>query len=198
MKNVLRAIVKFIAKILIFIVYRPKIVGKENLPKDTSAIICPNHVHSFDSVTIVVTTKRKMHILAKEIFFKNIFFRGFANLFDIHPVKEGKKSLESMKISLKILKEGQMLLIFPEGTRNGLAKGVQPKDGAIKLAIKSKTPIIPVGIQGNFKFFRKIKINIGKPIDYSIYQNDITNKETLEKLTDELMNTIIKLRDEKI
>lgn len=59
-------------------------------------------------------------------------------------------------------------------------------------------PIVPVGIQGNFKPFRKIIINIGKPIYYNEYKEEIKNKEVLDKLTADLMNEIIRLRDEEI
>lgn len=198
MKEILRKIIKFIFKIAAIIIYRPKIIGKENLPKDTAAIICPNHVHALDSAVIIAMNKRKINVLAKEELFKNRFLRFIADLFGIYPVKPDKKSMESIKISLKLLKKNELLMIFPEGTRNGMAKGVKPKDGSVKLAIKANTPIIPVGVQGNFKLFRKVKINIGKPIYYSKYKEEINNKEVLDKLTEDLMKTIVKLRDEKI
>lgn len=198
MKEILRKIIKFIFKIAAIIMYRPKVVGKENLPKDTAAIICPNHVHALDSAVIIAMNKRKINVLAKEELFKNRFLRFIADLFGIYPVKPDKKSMESIKISLKLLKKNELLMIFPEGTRNGMAKGVKPKDGSVKLAIKANTPIIPVGVQGNFKLFRKVKINIGKPIYYSKYKEEINNKEVLDKLTEDLMKTIVKLRDEKI
>lgn len=198
MKDTLRKIIKFIFKISAIIMYRPKVVGKENLPKDTAAIICPNHVHALDSAVIIAMNKRKINVLAKEELFKNRFLRFIANLFGIYPVKPDKKSMESIKISLKLLKKNELLMIFPEGTRNGMAKSVKPKDGSVKLAIKANTPIIPVGVQGNFKLFRKVKINIGKPIYYSKYKEEINNKEVLDKLTEDLMKTIVKLRDEKM
>lgn len=198
MKEILRKIIKFIFKISAIIMYRPKVVGKENLPKDIAAIICPNHVHALDSAVIIAMNKRKINVLAKEELFKNRFLRFIADLFGIYPVKPDKKSMESIKISLKLLKKNELLMIFPEGTRNGMAKGVKPKDGSVKLAIKANVPIIPIGVQGNFKLFRKVKVNIGKPIYYSKYKEEINNKEVLDKLTEDLMTTIVKLRDEKI
>ena len=195
MKNIIRKIIKFLFKIAAIIIYRPKITGKENMPKDTAAIICPNHVHALDSAVIVARSKRKVNVLAKEELFKNRFICWMADLFGIYPVKRDKKSMESIKISLKLLKNNELLLIFPEGTRNGMAKGVKPKDGAVKLAIKADVPIIPVGIQGSFKLFKKVKVNIGKPIYYSEYKEEINNKELLDELTGDLMDKIVKLRD---
>ena len=198
MKEFSRKIVKFILKMLVIIVYRPKIVGTENIEEGKPALICPNHVHALDSVVIVLMNKRTIRVLAKESLFKNPFLRWLASIFGVYPVKQGNKSMESMKISLKLLKNSELLLIFPEGTRNGMAKGVKPKDGAIKLAARANVPIIPVGVQGNFKPFRKVKVNIGKPISYNLSKEELNNKEKLTQLTDGLMKKIVKLRDEKI
>ncbi len=198
MKEVFRRIIKFVLKLLVLIVYRPKIVGLENIEEGKPALICPNHVHALDSAVIVLTNKRKISVLAKESLFKNGFVKWLADVFGIYPVKLGNKSMESVKVSLKLLKNNELLLLFPEGTRNGMAKGVKPKDGAVKLAIKSNAPIIPVGVQGDFRFFKKVKINIGKPIYYNVSKEDANSKEVLDKLTEELMLEIVKLRDEKI
>ena len=198
MKEFARKTVKFILKMLVIIVYRPKIVGAENIEEGKPALICPNHVHALDSVVIVLMNKRIIRVLAKESLFKNPFLRWLASIFGVYPVKQGNKSMESMKISLKLLKNNELLLIFPEGTRNGMAKGVKPKDGAIKLAARANVPIIPVGVQGNFKPFRKVKVNIGKPISYNLSKEELNNKEKLAQLTDELMKEIVKLRDQKM
>lgn len=69
------------------------------------------------------------------------------------------------------------------------------KNGAITMAIKAGVPIIPVGINGNFKIFSKIKINIGKPMYFNEYKDKINDKEVITQLTENLMNEIIRLRD---
>ena len=150
-----------------------------------------------DSAVLVLMNKRIIRVLAKESLFRFKILKWLATIFGVYPVKAGKKSMESMKISLKLLKNKELLLIFPEGTRNGMAKGVKPKEGAIKLAIRANVPIVPVGIQGSFKAFTKVKVNIGEPIYYSEYKEEINNKELLEELTQDLMNKIVKLRDEE-
>lgn len=198
MKEFLRKIIKFILKMLVIIVYRPKIVGAENIEEGRAALICPNHVHALDSVVIVLTSKRIIRVLAKESLFKNPILRFLAYVFGVYPVKQGNKSMESMKVSLKLLKNNELLLIFPEGTRNGMAKGVKAKDGAIKLAAKSNAPIIPVGVQGNFKPFTKVKLNIGKPIYYNLSKQELNDKDKLRELTEDLMEQIVELGDKKI
>lgn len=194
----MRIIIKFLFKIIAIILYRPKIVGKENLPKDTGALLCPNHVHNLDSAVIVAMFKRKVNVLAKEELFKNAFIRWIADIFGVYPVKRGRADLQAIKISLKLLKNDELLLMFPEGTRHGLDKGKKPKNGAVLIATTAGKPIIPIGIQGSFKPFRKVIVNIGKPIDYSKYSEEVKEKEQASKLTQELMQEIVSLRDAKI
>ena len=193
----MRVFLKFIFKMLVIIVYRPKVIGKENLPKDTGALICPNHVHNLDSVVVVTMLKRPVRVLAKEELFKNGALRFLAKVFGVYPVKRGKADLQAIKISLKLLKQDELLLMFPEGTRNGLAKGKKAKNGAVLIASTAGKPIVPIGIQGSFKPFRKVILNIGKPIEYKEYKEEVKDKEEATKLTDELMKEIVKLRDEK-
>lgn len=194
----MRVIIKFIFKIFAIILYRPKIVGKENLPKDGGALLCPNHVSTLDAAVIVAMFKRKVNVLAKEELFKNGFLCWIANLFGIYPVKRGKADMQAIKISLTLLKRNELLLMFPEGTRNGMAKGIKPKNGAVLIAATASKPIIPIGIQGSFKPFTKVIVNIGKPIDYSKLKEEVKDKEQASELTKDLMKEIVHLRDQNV
>ena len=180
------------------IFYKYEVIGKENIPEAGGAMLCPNHIHNLDAAVIVAMFKRKVNVLAKEELFKNRFLCWIADLFGIYPVKRGKADMQAIKTSLTLLKKDEILLMFPEGTRNGMAKGIKPKNGAVLSAATAKKPIIPIGIQGNFKPFTKVIINIGKPIDYSNLKEEVKDKEEATKLTQELMQEIVKLRDENI
>ena len=194
----MRVIIKFIFKIFAIRLYRPKIVGKENLPKDGGALLCPNHVGNLDAAVIVAMFKRKVNVLAKEELFKNGFLCWIADLFGIYPVKRGKADMQAIKISLTLLKRNELLLMFPEGTRNGMAKGIKPKNGAVLIAATAGKPIIPIGIQGSFKPFTKVIVNIGKPIDYSKLKEEVKDKEQASELTKDLMKEIVHLRDQNV
>ena len=193
----MREIFKFIFKIITIIIYRPKIIGAENVPKEGNAIICANHVHFWDSVVIIVMLKRKVNVLAKEELFKPKFNKWFAGVIGAYPVKRGTADLGAVKTSLKLMENKELLLVFPEGTRNGVAKGKKAKKGSVMIAATSESPIIPIGVQGTFKPFTKVTLNIGKPIDYSAYKNERKDKAKMDELAQELMTEIIKLRDEK-
>ena len=192
-----REIFKFIFKIITIIIYRPKIIGAENVPKEGNAIICANHVHFWDSVVIIVMLKRKVNVLAKEELFKPKFNKWFAGVIGAYPVKRGTADLGAVKTSLKLMENKELLLVFPEGTRNGVAKGKKAKKGSVMIAATSESPIIPIGVQGTFKPFTKVTLNIGNPIDYSTYKNETKDKAKMDELAQELMTEIIKLRDEK-
>ena len=127
-----RAIMKGAMAIYCAIVYRIKVEGLENLPKEGNTIICSNHVHLLDSVSLVIKfkTKRMIRIMAKEELFNTklkamLFYEAGA-----FPVKRGKGDTEAMELAKKYINEGEMLMIFPEGTRNGFDKGVKIKKGA--------------------------------------------------------------------
>lgn len=189
----MRKIIVGIVKILTRIVYRIKIEGKENIPINSAGIICANHVHFLDSAVVISNIKQKINILAKEDLFKNKFIKWLAKNVGVYPIKRNSADMHAIKTSLKLLKNNELLMIFPEGTRKGMEKKIKPKNGAVMIAIKSGTPIIPMGIKGNFKPFRKILIRIEKPIDYSEYKEKTNDKVLIDKLTMDLMQKIIKL-----
>ena len=189
----LRIIIKGFLHGLLRIVYRVKITGQENVPKEGACIIAANHIHALDPAVILLTNKRQVKYMAKEELFKNPILRWLAKIFDIFPAKRNGKDIEAIKTSLRILKKGEVLGIFPEGTRNGLAKGKKVKTGTVLISMKAGAPIIPVGIRSTYKPFRKIYVNYGKPIDYSKYKDEEQTKELAEKLTAEMMDEIINL-----
>lgn len=191
----MRKFLKGLFWLMSVIVYRIKINGKENIPDDGAALICPNHVHALDAVLVVVHAKRRINVLAKEELFEHRALRWLAKIFGVYPVKQNSADLSAIKTSLRILKNKELLLIFPEGTRNGLARGVPVKNGPMTIAIKAGVPIVPVGIKGNFKAFSKVTINIGKPIYYDEYKDKINDKEVVSKLTEDLIKEIVRLRD---
>lgn len=129
----------------------------------------------------------------KEEAFENPIIRFLGNTFGIFPLKRNSADIEAIKISLKLLKNNELLLIFPEGTRNGLKKGIKPKNGAVLIALKTKVPIIPIGIIGSFKPFTKVILKIGSPIYLDEYFDKTKDKEVMDNLTKMLMDKVIEL-----
>ena len=149
-------------------------------------------------MSLVLCTKREIIFIAKEELFENKFIAWLGRTFDVIAIKRGTGDIEAMKSAFKALKKGKLLGIFPEGTRNGMAKGVKIHNGAALISLKTGAPIVPVGIQGNFKFFKKIKINYGKPMDFSEYASQKNDKEVLDWVTKQVMDEVVRLTNEKI
>ena len=194
MKEFFKAIIRkiVIGAIWIYckIVYRFELIGKENIPKEGPVIICGNHRTFLDPPLIEITTGRYTRFLAKEELTKNKFLAFLGFVFDAILVKRDSKEVKALKESLQTLKNGDCLALFPEGTRNGLAKGEEVKDGAAFFAIRSGAPVVPCGIKGGEKGNRKVTITYGKPLDFSQYKGS-KDKEVLEKVTEEIMNNIM-------
>lgn len=178
-----------------------ELFGKENIEKDKPYILCPNHISNWDPPVMVASLKRNdIYILAKEELFVNRFVKWLAKKVHAIPVKRGKQDVGLLKNSVKVLKENHIVLVFPEGTRNGIAKKGKLQNGAVLMSLMSGANIIPIGMQAkkNYKPFSKIIINIGKPIDFSEYKNEKSNKEVLDNLSKTLMEEMIKLTNQEI
>ena len=89
-------------------------------------------------------------------------------------------------------------MLFPEGTRKGMEKNGKAQNGAAFMALRTGVPVIPVGIQGEMKPFHKVKLNYGKPLDFTKYQTNKPEKELLDKVSKEIMDNIIMLTKEEI
>ena len=194
----LRKIIVFLVYIFNGIVFRVKCVGQENIQNKGAYIICANHTSNWDAPILVSNLKRKVYVMAKAELFKNKFIKWFGDKCCVFPVKRGMRDIESIKYSLKLLKDGEILVIFPEGTRKGLEKNGKAQNGVAYMAIRTGVPVIPVGIQGEMKPFRKVKLNIGEPLDFSQYKSNKPEKEILDKVSKEIMDNIIMLTNENI
>ena len=193
-RNIRKAIVRGSIYAYCKIVYRAKITGTENIPKKGAILLCANHKSFLDPPLIESTCKRPdVRFLAKKELAKNKFFAHLGNLFGEILVEHDAKDMKAVKEVLKAFKNNEAIAIFPEGTRNGLAKGEKVKDGAAFFALNSDAVVIPVGIKGGEKPFKKVYITYGKPIDFSIEKKNRKDKITIEVVTDTIMGEILEL-----
>mgnify|MGYP000026900850 FL=1 len=196
-KKIVRTILKSTVYFLYRIVYRVQEIGEKDIKNDESYIICANHLNYLDAAAVVVCNKRNIRFVCKDDMFKKPVISWALHIVDAIPINREKQDIEAMKRSIKALKNKELLGIFPEGTRKGMAKNLKAKNGAAFMALRSKVKVIPVGIQGSFKPFTKVYLNYGKPLDFSMYYGQEKNKEVLEKVTKEIMDNIIMLTNQK-
>ena len=182
---------KLVRPIIIFffkILYRPKIIGVENIPKTGKVILAGNHTNNFDCVLLMSSTKRNIHFMAKIELTKGIKKIIFNNL-GIIPVDRSKKDKSDViEKSKKYLENDLVVGIFPEGTtEKGCGYLLPFKIGAVKLSYETNTEIIPFKISGEYKLFsRDLKIIFDKPYKA---------KKELEKSNKELYNIINNIKD---
>lgn len=189
MKCNLYPILRPLFTIIIKVLYRPKIVNKENIPKDGSLVVAANHVHAFDPVLIGSCTKRTLHYLAKKELYKGIK-KLFFDIVGTLPVDRKNTNEGTIQKAEETLKKGGVIGLFPEGTRNRTNQDLLPfKKGAVNFAKNTDSLIIPVAIVGEYKIFKNnLTVIFGKP--YKITTSD------LDKANEELKNKISKLKKE--
>lgn len=193
MKPIVRVIVRTAIILYCKVVYRLKVTGKDKRVKEGPVIFCGNHRTYLDPPLIVVTAGRHVRFLAKEELYENKFLAFLGWAFDAVAVKRNNKDITALKTTLKGLKADEAFAMFPEGTRNGLAKGEDVKEGAAFFALKTGAKVQPVGIVGGSKAFDRVYVNYGEPLDYSDLVSKNPDKETLAKVSKEIMDSIIML-----
>ena len=145
--------------------YNPQIIGKENIPKEGPTLFCGNHIHVMDQCSVMVSTKRMIHYMAKKEYFDGKFAWFFKAVGCIS-VNRSIKDTEAKEHAIKLLENGYAVGIFPEGTRNRTKEPLLPfKYGAVSMASKTDAYIVPFGTTGEYKFRSKnLVIKIGKPL----------------------------------
>ncbi|MEZ6096601.1 MAG: lysophospholipid acyltransferase family protein [Pirellulaceae bacterium] len=168
--------------------------GARNFPKNGPALICVNHQSHLDPMLAGVPSRRRMNFLAKKQLFAKPPLSWLVHFLDSIPIDREGMSAGGIKETLKRLKRGEMVLMFPEGTRSpdGTLQPILP--GFVALVRRVKAPIIPVGIDGAqrawpkgkkiFRPFRRISVVIGEPIPH----------EDLEERSDEEILQILESR----
>lgn len=191
LKKFRRAFVKNFLATLYYIFYRVEKNGVQNIQTDEGLIICANHLNYLDAAGIILLNKTPIRFVAKSDLYRVGLLSRLGHLFNIIPVKRDSSDISSIKLCLKSLKNNEKLGIFPEGTRHGLDKHAEVKNGACYLAYKANVKIVPVGIRGTFKPFTKVTFNYGEPIDISKYKTDDPN--WIDDATKVVMDKIVEL-----
>lgn len=174
------------------LLYPITVSGRENIPEGP-ALICANHSNAADPIILVYAfgwRTQFFRILAKAEARDIPIVRSLIGKIGTVFVHRGEPDIESYKNCLRVLKEGDKLLVFPEGTRVHGEDRVEPKSGVIRMAVKTKVPIIPVYMPRDKKLFRRVSVVIGKP-----YFLPDAGREDYGRLASELMDRILELKE---
>lgn len=181
---------KALCSMLLYPLHRIKVIGKENFPKQGGVLLCTNHIDNLDPPVVGVTCPRPVHFMAKEELFNAPLLSFILPRVNAFPVKRGMSDRKAFRTALSILKEGNVVGLFPEGTRSPdgeLQKGLA---GAGFFALKGEAVVMPCAIIGPYKPFRRLKVVYGKPIDMTKYREE---RASTEEVTEVIMAEIGKL-----
>ena len=186
--------VKTLLKGFLNIFFRVEIVGEENIPKDGSCLICANHFSCWDPIFLVAFTERKINFMAKAEVFKVKLFGWVLDKFGAFPVQRGKADIGAVKKSMGILNSGDVLGMFPTGTRNSDEENADVKAGAALIATRCGTTVLPVYIKANkYIIFSKVKVIYGTPWDMSEYKGQKLDQDCLKDISNDIYRKIIEL-----
>ncbi|HMS25509.1 MAG TPA: lysophospholipid acyltransferase family protein [Acidimicrobiia bacterium] len=180
-----------------YLLFRPKIIGRDNIPREGAVLIAPNHRSMLDIPCLGCATFRPLRFMAKKELFTNKFVKWYFETNGSFSVDKDA-SPQALKKALAVLRDDDALVIFPEGTRNKKSTLSELAGGAGFLAAKSSVPIVPVGIAGLDKLIKwkyclplptRVKIVIGEPITSHVNQ---------EGKTSEIVNALLPVLEERI
>lgn len=192
-------VVRFIGRPIYKIVFRPKYYGVENIPSEGAVILAGNHTNNLDAAMMVGAPKRIVHMMAKKELFSNKISNYFFRSMGCISVNRSIHDENAKSEAIDVLKNNEVLGIFPEGTVNKTLykeneQLILPfKYGAVSFAKKTKAYIVPFAINGKYKIFSKdLKITFGKP--YKVI-GDLESEN--EKLMTIVSKMVLEGRNEK-
>lgn len=176
-----------LCKIIAFVLYPNKVHGKVNLDIEGPYILYCNHISAMDPIIIVGSVlTRKSYFMGKESLFKGWFLKWFCGAIGGFPVKRGTADMQAIKIAINHLSDGDILTLYPEGTRNTNSDGtlLEFHNGLGIIALRAICKIVPCYVDslGGYKLFKRYNITIGKSIDLDDFKKDGLRKENLNKL----------------
>jgi 1-acyl-sn-glycerol-3-phosphate acyltransferase len=199
----------WLARFILSALARVRVSGLENLPTDGPLIVVANHLSNADPPLVAgwltPALGRQMNILAKEQIFVPVI-GGILRRLGATPVKAGGSDIVAYRVARGVLDRGEVLCIFPEGTRSQTGMLAEPRPGVAMLATRSAVPILPVGVSGTDRFLgrgqrfprlgARIELRVGKPFTLSLDPSQ-SRREQMSAASDEIMRRIAALVDER-
>ena len=181
-------LLKFLTRLTLTVVRRWDVQGREKLPASGGIVLVANHISYWDPVAVVCAFNRKVHFMAKAELFNIPLLSSVMKIAGSFPVRRDISDRSAIRTAVKLLEEGEVVGVFPEGTRSHTGELLKPNLGAALIAARAGVPMIPVGVIGTRGVFARIKVRVGNPID--ICKPGKCSKADLEKASDLIMEQI--------
>lgn len=169
-------------------------IGKKNKPQG-AALVCANHQSNLDPALLAAAfgMKTQLRFMAKKELFDIPVFKHWLNAMGVFPIDRQESDIAAIRTAMKYLKSGEMVMMFPEGTRVLPEESIAAKTGAVRIATKLKVPILPVYIESKHRVWHMSRIYVGEPY----YPEAPHGKEDYAALSQELMDKIYALEPKK-
>lgn len=188
-------LIVWIVKIFSKFCFNIKFHNIEKFPMDGRAIICPNHLSSWDPVVLYLFSPRHISFVAKKELFENKFLKELLLSQDAIPVEREKPGLKTIRQCMDVLNNNNLLGLFPQGTRMTELREEDVKSGVALIAFKTNSPVVPVRIKASYKFRSTVDIYIGDKIE-PYYNDDYSQKENYEIWSRDIVKKIKELGSE--
>jgi 1-acyl-sn-glycerol-3-phosphate acyltransferase len=151
-------ITRLCARIVLAVVARVRLEGAEHIPREGPVILAMNHIHWTDIPIAALAVPRVAHFMAKIELFQIPVLGGFIRLLGAFPVRRGEGDREALRTAERLLGEGKVVVIFPEGHRSDDGKLQIAHPGASYLALRTHVRVVPVGISGTTRVFKGLRL----------------------------------------
>src|SRR5882724_482773 len=167
------SLLRLLARLFGVTCYSLRVEGRENWPVSGGGLVCSNHQSYFDPPLVGLTCSRQMNYLARETLFRVPILKQIIAFLDAIPIDREGSGLSGLKETMKRLRAGEFVLIFPEGTRTRDGEMLSLKPGFCSVARRSQVPLIPVGLDGAYQSWPRtsplpqlgrLAVVIGQPI----------------------------------
>lgn len=183
-------------RVMSTVFHRVEYIGLDKILPEKRYVLASNHVGAMDAAYIINKVDN-VGIMAKAELFKKPIIKDVVKVCGAFPIERGKKDVKAVIHASHIITENHKhLLIFPEGTRNAIKKGVKAKEGAVCIAEIAKVDIIPVHITEKQGLFKKYTIKFGEPMSVTENIEGEDSKARRRRLTKELMERIYSMRED--
>lgn len=186
----MRKFIKLMFRFYYRIFFGVKVHGVEKLPKEGAYLICSNHLDARDPFVIGSALDPEISILAKKELFKNKIVAWFIKLNGAIPVDREANDISAIKTALKILKGGNVMMLFPEGTRNKTKVPLEAKPGVAMIAVKAKVPIVPISFIAEYKHFKTMHVIINDPIYLDEHFGERMTTEKYQEISQNIIDKI--------
>lgn len=173
--------------------YPLKITGSRKLPEGAVIVVC-NHISNWDVLVLARVFDRQLHYMAKKELFGNPILRAIINGLGAFPVDRGSADMSAIRRSLELMNAGEVVGIFPQGTRVKDDSSFEVAGGVAMIALRSHAQIVPVHINGPYRLFRRMKVNIGEPFT-PVSEGTRVSKELIGQVCAEVVARVTALKE---